>query len=49
LSLTYHVPCLVNGNYTIKLHFAEIVMRDNRSYYSLGRPIFDVYIQVSIN
>ncbi|KAI5554395.1 hypothetical protein BDE02_19G009600 [Populus trichocarpa] len=45
LSLTYHVPCLVNGNYTIKLHFAEIVMRDNRSYYSLGRPIFDVYIQ----
>ncbi|KAI9376959.1 hypothetical protein POPTR_019G009601v4 [Populus trichocarpa] len=45
LSLTYHVPCLVNGNYTIKLHFAEIVMRDNRSYYSLGRRIFDVYIQ----
>jgi len=49
LSLTYHVPCLVNGNYKIKLHFAEIVMRDNRSYYSLGRRIFDVYIQVSIN
>nr|TKS10192.1 hypothetical protein D5086_0000085510 [Populus alba] len=45
LSLTYHVRCLVNGNYTIKLHFAEIVMRDNRSYYSLGRRIFDVYIQ----
>eukprot|EP00258_Populus_trichocarpa_P030718 XP_024446737.1 probable leucine-rich repeat receptor-like serine/threonine-protein kinase At3g14840 [Populus trichocarpa] len=45
LSLTYHVPCLVNGNYKIKLHFAEIVMRDNRSYYSLGRRIFDVYIQ----
>ncbi|KAI9376943.1 hypothetical protein POPTR_019G007900v4 [Populus trichocarpa] len=45
LSLTYHVRCLVNGNYTIKLHFAEIVMRDNRSHYSLGRRIFDVYIQ----
>ncbi|XP_061944348.1 probable LRR receptor-like serine/threonine-protein kinase At1g07650 isoform X3 [Populus nigra] len=45
LSLTYHVPCLVNGNYKIKLHFAEIVIRDNRSYYSLGRRIFDVYIQ----
>ncbi|KAJ6298990.1 hypothetical protein OIU76_020041 [Salix suchowensis] len=27
------------------LHFAEIVMRDNRSFYSLGRRIFDVYIQ----
>jgi hypothetical protein len=49
LSLTYHVRCLVNGKYKVKLHFAEIVMRDNRSYYSLGRRIFDVYIQVSIN
>ena len=49
LSLTYYVPCLANGNYKVKLHFAEIVMRDNRSYYSLGRRIFDVYIQVSIN
>jgi hypothetical protein len=45
-SLTYHVRCLVNGNYSVKLHFAEIVMRDNRSFYSLGRRIFDVYIQV---
>eukprot|EP00258_Populus_trichocarpa_P031183 XP_024447202.1 probable LRR receptor-like serine/threonine-protein kinase At1g07650 isoform X2 [Populus trichocarpa] len=45
LSLTYHVPCLANGNYKVKLHFAEIVIRDNRSYYSLGRRIFDVYIQ----
>ncbi|KAJ6315084.1 hypothetical protein OIU78_018550 [Salix suchowensis] len=45
LSLTYHVRCLVNGNYMVKLHFAEIVMRDNRSFYGLGRRIFDVYIQ----
>nr|TKS10185.1 putative receptor-like protein kinase RLPK1 [Populus alba] len=45
LSLTYYVRCLVNGKYKVKLHFAEIVMRDNRSYYSLGRRIFDVYIQ----
>ncbi|KAJ6296973.1 hypothetical protein OIU78_022655 [Salix suchowensis] len=45
LSLTYYIPCLVNGNYTVKMHFAEIVMRDNRSYYSLGRRVFDVYIQ----
>ncbi|XP_015580614.1 probable leucine-rich repeat receptor-like serine/threonine-protein kinase At3g14840 [Ricinus communis] len=45
LSLTYYVRCLGNGNYTVKLHFAEIVIRDNRSFYSLGRRIFDVYIQ----
>ncbi|XP_055961744.1 probable leucine-rich repeat receptor-like serine/threonine-protein kinase At3g14840 isoform X2 [Mercurialis annua] len=45
LSLTYYVRCLGNGNYTVKLHFAEIVLRDNSSFYSLGRRIFDVYIQ----
>ncbi|KAF9660927.1 hypothetical protein SADUNF_Sadunf19G0014600 [Salix dunnii] len=45
LSLTYYIPCLGNGNYTVKLHFAEIVIRGNRSYYSLGRRVFDVYIQ----
>ncbi|PON83560.1 GPCR kinase [Trema orientale] len=45
LSLTYFARCLANGNYTVKLHFAEIVIRDNRSFYSLGRRIFDVYIQ----
>ncbi|XP_057996572.1 probable leucine-rich repeat receptor-like serine/threonine-protein kinase At3g14840 [Hevea brasiliensis] len=45
LSLTYYARCLVNGNYTVKLHFAEIVIRDNRSFQSLGRRIFDVYIQ----
>lgn len=46
LSLTYYARCLANGNYTVKLHFAEIVIRDNRSFQSLGRRIFDVYIQV---
>ncbi|XP_043818214.1 probable leucine-rich repeat receptor-like serine/threonine-protein kinase At3g14840 isoform X3 [Manihot esculenta] len=45
LSLTYYVRCLGNGNYSVKLHFAEIVMRDNRSFYALGRRIFDVYVQ----
>ncbi|GMN43453.1 hypothetical protein TIFTF001_012650 [Ficus carica] len=45
LSLTYYARCLANGNYTVKLHFSEIVFRDNRSYYSVGRRIFDVYIQ----
>ncbi|KAB2051230.1 hypothetical protein ES319_A12G042100v1 [Gossypium barbadense] len=45
LSLTYYFRCLANGNYTVTLHFAEIVIRDNRSYQSLGRRIFDVYVQ----
>ncbi|GMY05972.1 probable leucine-rich repeat receptor-like serine/threonine-protein kinase At3g14840 isoform X1, partial [Fagus crenata] len=45
LSLTYYARCLANGNYTVKLYFAEIVFRDNRSFYSLGRRIFDFYIQ----
>nr|POF08863.1 putative leucine-rich repeat receptor-like serine/threonine-protein kinase [Quercus suber] len=45
LSLTYYARCLANGNYTVKLYFAEIVFRDNRSFYSFGRRIFDVYIQ----
>ncbi|XP_050290700.1 probable leucine-rich repeat receptor-like serine/threonine-protein kinase At3g14840 isoform X2 [Quercus robur] len=45
LSLTYYARCLANGNYTVKLYFAEIVFRDNKSFYSLGRRIFDVYIQ----
>lgn len=46
LSLTYYARCLAKGNYSVKLHFAEILLRDNRSFYSVGRRIFDVYIQV---
>ncbi|KAL6185002.1 hypothetical protein ACLB2K_041137 [Fragaria x ananassa] len=30
---------------TLKLQFAEIVLRDNRSYYGVGSRFFDVYIQ----
>ncbi|KAK2994747.1 hypothetical protein RJ640_031020 [Escallonia rubra] len=45
LSLTYYARCLANGNYNVTLHFAEIIFRDNRSYQSLGRRVFDVYIQ----
>ncbi|XP_028760203.1 probable LRR receptor-like serine/threonine-protein kinase At1g07650 isoform X2 [Neltuma alba] len=45
LSLTYYGLCLLNGNYTVKLHFAEILFLNDRSYYCLGRRIFDVYIQ----
>ncbi|KAG4168723.1 hypothetical protein ERO13_A12G042460v2 [Gossypium hirsutum] len=45
LSLTYYFRCLANENYTVTLHFAEIVIRDNRSYQSFRRRIFDVYVQ----
>ncbi|KAL6201304.1 hypothetical protein ACLB2K_025018 [Fragaria x ananassa] len=45
LSLTYYANCLAEGNYTVSLHFAEIIIRGNKSYQSVGRRIFDVYIQ----
>ncbi|CAL5345220.1 unnamed protein product [Camellia sinensis] len=45
LSLTYYGHCLANGKYTVTLHFAEIIFRNNQSFQSLGRRIFDVYIQ----
>jgi hypothetical protein len=48
LSLTYYAFCLGNGNYTVSLHFAEIMFTNNKSYSSLGRRIFDIYIQVII-
>ncbi|WVY92054.1 hypothetical protein V8G54_037568 [Vigna mungo] len=45
LALTYYGLCLINGNYTIKLHFAEIIFINDRSLNSLGKRVFDVYIQ----
>lgn len=47
LSLTYYGLCLMNGNYTVKLHFAEIIFTNDSSLTSLGKRIFDVYIQVT--
>ncbi|KAI4333051.1 hypothetical protein L6164_017905 [Bauhinia variegata] len=44
-SLTYYGFCLANGNYKVKLHFAEIMFHDDGTYNSLGKRIFDVYIQ----
>lgn len=46
LSLTYFRYCLENGNYNVSLHFAEIIFKDDRTYYNLGRRVFDIYIQV---
>lgn len=45
LSLTYYGLCLMNGNYSVKLHFAEIIYTNDKSFNSLGKRIFDVYIQ----
>ncbi|WCJ27276.1 Leucine-rich repeat transmembrane protein kinase [Euphorbia peplus] len=45
LSLTYYIRCLGTGNYNVKLHFAEIIFGNGTTFSSLGRRIFDVYIQ----
>ncbi|GLT50960.1 hypothetical protein SLA2020_244120 [Shorea laevis] len=45
ISLTYYAFCMGNGNYTVNLHFAEIRFTDDKTYSSLGRRIFDIYIQ----
>ncbi|KAK8633352.1 hypothetical protein V6N13_014198 [Hibiscus sabdariffa] len=43
-SLTYYAFCLANATYEVKLTFAEIQFSD-QNYSSLGRRLFDVYIQ----
>ncbi|KAH7844985.1 hypothetical protein Vadar_033893 [Vaccinium darrowii] len=45
ISLTYYGFCLVNGIYNVNLHFAEIMFNDGKNYSSLGRRIFNIYIQ----
>ncbi|KAJ0508020.1 putative transferase, protein kinase RLK-Pelle-DLSV family [Helianthus annuus] len=45
LSLTYYGFCLLSGSYTVSLHFAEISFTDDETYNSLGRRVFDIYIQ----
>ena len=48
LSLTYYGLCMHNGSYNVSLHFAEIIFTDGGEYSSLGRRVFDIYIQVSV-
>ncbi|KAJ8532208.1 hypothetical protein K7X08_012131 [Anisodus acutangulus] len=48
LSLTYYGQCLINGKYTVKLHFAEIIFTNDTSFNSLGERIFDVYLQENL-
>ncbi|CAL9764298.1 unnamed protein product [Musa acuminata subsp. burmannicoides] len=45
LSLKYYGRCLYKGNYTVNLHFAEIMFTDDETYSSNGRRLFDVSIQ----
>lgn len=40
-SLKYYGLCLMKGNYTVQLHFAEIKLTN------YGKRIFDIWIQVS--
>ncbi|KAF7836623.1 putative LRR receptor-like serine/threonine-protein kinase [Senna tora] len=45
LSLKYNGFCMLNGNYKVQLHFAEIMYSDDQTFSSIGRRIFDVSIQ----
>jgi hypothetical protein len=45
-SLRYFGVGLVNGDYVVTLQFAEIVFVDTQTWDSLGKRVFDIYIQV---
>ncbi|XP_028755434.1 probable LRR receptor-like serine/threonine-protein kinase At1g53430 [Neltuma alba] len=45
LSLKYHGLCMINGNYNVKLYFAEIMYSHDQNFNNLGRRIFDISIQ----
>ncbi|KAD3066745.1 hypothetical protein E3N88_34625 [Mikania micrantha] len=45
LSLTYYGICMRSESYNVSLHFAEIIFTNDQTYSSLGRRLFDIYIQ----
>ena len=45
-SLRYYGLGLKNGNYNVTLQFAEIAFQNSAMWRSLGRRVFDIYIQV---
>lgn len=47
-SLRYYGLGLENGNYTVKLQFAEIAIPNPPTWRSVGKRIFDIYIQVCV-
>ncbi|KAG8365258.1 hypothetical protein BUALT_Bualt18G0085500 [Buddleja alternifolia] len=44
-SLRYYGLGLENGNYTVRLQFAETDIVETRTWRSLGRRVFDIYVQ----
>ncbi|KAK7857149.1 putative lrr receptor-like serine/threonine-protein kinase, partial [Quercus suber] len=44
-SLRYYGLGLENGNYTVSLQFAETAFNNSKSWKSLGRRVFNIYIQ----
>ncbi|KAK7313192.1 hypothetical protein VNO77_37687 [Canavalia gladiata] len=44
-SLRYYGLGLENGNYNVRLQFAESKILDSASWKSVGRRVFDIYIQ----
>ncbi|RWR88650.1 Protein kinase domain-containing protein [Cinnamomum micranthum f. kanehirae] len=45
VSLRYYGLGLENGNYTVNLQFADIDFPDSATWQSVGRRVFDIYIQ----
>ncbi|KAJ0013526.1 hypothetical protein Pint_21527 [Pistacia integerrima] len=48
-SLRYYGLGLENGNYTLTLQFAEIADLDTTGRRSLGRRVFDIYVQACLH
>lgn len=46
-SLRYYGLGLENGGYSVTVQFAEIQIQGSNTWGSLGRRIFDIYVQVS--
>ncbi|CAH8386888.1 unnamed protein product [Eruca vesicaria subsp. sativa] len=44
-SLKYYGLCLRSESYKLQLHFAEIMFSNDQTFSSLGRRVFDIYVQ----
>ncbi|GMN56522.1 hypothetical protein TIFTF001_025633 [Ficus carica] len=44
-SMRYYGLGLENGNYTVQLEFAEIAFENGQTWKSVGRRVFDIYVQ----
>ncbi|RLM66430.1 hypothetical protein C2845_PM16G19810 [Panicum miliaceum] len=44
-SLRYFGVGLENGNYVVTLQFAEFIFEDSQTWKSLGKRVFDIYVQ----